>query len=68
MFTKDLLERVARTFVQAFAATWLAGAVNLADVNAVKAAGIAGLSAGVAAVMGLLTKPLGPNDDTASVL
>lgn len=69
IFTKDLLERAAKTFVQAFAAALVVPA--LADfwtVSAWKAAIIGAVSAGVSAVSSLLSKPVGPNKGDASTV
>jgi hypothetical protein len=59
MFTRDLLERVLRTFVAAVASAWLVtGEFS-------EAALLAAVSAGVTAVIGLIAKNFG-DPDTAS--
>lgn len=52
-FAKDLAERAAWTFVQAFAGVFAASA-SLASLGDVKAVSLAGLGAGVAAVASLV--------------
>lgn len=59
MFTRDLVERVVRTFVAAAASSWLVtGEFS-------EAAGLAAVTAGVTAVIGLIAKNFG-DPDTAS--
>jgi hypothetical protein len=67
-FQKDLLERVVRTFVQAalaLAATQLAGVTSL---DSAKALVVAAVAAGFAAVIGLVSKDLGSDHDSASAI
>lgn len=77
MFTADLLERAAKTAVQAFLVTFL-GALTASVTPGVafnaawwQSAGLAALAAGataaVSAVMSLLSKPVG-NPNNASIL
>ena len=74
MFTADLLERAVKTFIQAALVTFtglMTVPGDVTDVGAWKAAGLAALagalSAGVSAVMSLLSKPVG-DKDSASLL
>lgn len=74
IFLKDLLERAGRTFVQAFASSFavtFAIPADFADLNAWKsaalAAGIAGIAAGLSAVMSLIGKNRG-TPGTASLV
>ncbi len=66
MFTKDLLERVVRTFVVAFLVPVAAGLTSVTDVGTAKALAWAGAIAGGTAVLAVLTKAWG-SPDTASV-
>lgn len=65
-FWLDLLERAARTFIQAFAAALGASELS-AGWSVWSSAGVAGLAAAAAAVMAVLTKPIG-DTTSASVL
>ena len=61
VLTKDIFERVAATFIQAFLAVWVIGG----DISNAKAAGVAGATAGVSFIKGLLASRFG--DGTAGV-
>ena len=74
MFIADLLERAAKTFVQAFVAAFgLAFVVptNVADIAGWKGAGVAAVlaavSAGISAVTSVLSKPVG-DPSSASIV
>lgn len=74
MFTADLLERAAKTFIQAFIVTFaglLVAPANVTDVGAWKAAGLAALggavTAGVSAVTSLVSKGVGDTDSASLV-
>jgi hypothetical protein len=67
-FQKDLLERVVRTFVQAtlaLAATQMAGVTS---IDSAKALVVAAVAAGFAAVIGLVSKDLGSDPESASAM
>ena len=61
MLTKDIFERVAATFIQAFLAVWIIGG----DIGNAKAAGLAGATAVLSFIKGLLASRFG--DGTAGV-
>lgn len=67
-FLKDLAERVVRTFVAAATAALVLPATDLYSMAAWKSAAVAAAIAGVTAVLGVITKSVGPSTDTASVL
>lgn len=67
-FTKDLVERAIRTFVQAALAVVALDLANVTNVDGAKAVGLAAVTAGISAVMSLLTKRIGGDTETASVL
>ena len=57
----DLAERALWTFAQGFLGTFTV--VNVLDVSELKAAGIAGLSAGIAAVLSLIKTVVKQNQE-----
>jgi hypothetical protein len=61
VLTKDIFERVAATFIQAFLAVWIIGG----DIGNAKAAGLAGATAVLSFIKGLLASRFG--DGTAGV-
>lgn len=65
-FWADLLERAARTFVQAFAAALVASETS-AGWSVWASAAVAGLASAASAVMAVLTKPIG-DGSTASMI
>lgn len=69
-YVRDLVERVAATFLQAFLAALLAGGffdlAHIRDASALEAAGVAGLAAVLSLVKGLVAKAIS-NRDSASV-
>lgn len=65
MFVKDLLERMARTWIQAFLATLAVGATSVVDVSTAKAAAVGAAAAAAAAVMGLLARQVGSPDNAS---
>ena len=75
MFTADLLERAVKTFFQSFVATFgmtFIVPANVVDLSAWKAAGlaavVASVSAGISGITSLLSKKVGTNKDTASIV
>lgn len=66
-FWKSLVERVIRTFIQAFAASWALAQPLDMNVATWKYAVVGSAAAGVTAVMGLAAKPFG-NPNSPSVL
>ena len=68
MFTKDLIERVLRTFIQAFAGVWATASLTDLSVPALKALCAAGVAAGLTAAMAVLARPLGSSQDNGSAL
>ena len=62
MFTKDVLERVDATFIQAFLGIFMVGG----DIGNAKAAGLAGATAILSLVKGLIASKYG--DGSASVV
>lgn len=66
-FTKDLVERAIRTFLQAALAVLAADITGLTDIDTAKAIGVAAISAGISAVMSLIARNIGPAD-SASVI
>ena len=75
MFAKDLIERVVKTFVQAFAVTFAGALVVPADVTdvgalkaAVVAAGAGAFTAALSAVSSLLSRGVGPDKGSASTV
>jgi Putative lactococcus lactis phage r1t holin len=67
-FVKDAAERVVRSFCGGLLAVLTANLLSITSLDAAKAVGISALYGGVAAVLALATKQLGPRDDTASML
>lgn len=65
----DIAERVLRTFIQATAAALATGATGLdvTSLSAWQALAVGGVSAGLSAVMGLITAGLGDRS-TASLI
>lgn len=61
----DLIERVARTFVQAALAVVAADLTGVTDLDGAKALGIAAIAAGLSAAMALLAKTSGSPDDAS---
>jgi hypothetical protein len=70
LYVRDLAERVASTFVQAFLGALITGGVfdvaGVRDVSAWEAAGLAGVAAVLALLKGLAAKFVG-QPDSASV-
>lgn len=66
-FTRDLLERAVRTFVQAALAVAAADLAGLTSVDGAKALFISAVAAGLSAVMSLLARNVGA-PDSPSVL
>lgn len=67
-FQKDLLERVVRTFAQAalaLAATQVAG---VTDMDGAKALLVSAVAAGLAAVIGLVSKDFGDPDSASAIV
>jgi hypothetical protein len=67
-FLKDIVERAARTFVQAYLGAWVATGANpdaLANMDNLKI-GVTAVALSIAMAMGL--KKVGPNKDSASVV
>lgn len=64
-YLSDLLERVARTFVQAALAVVAADLTGVTDLDGVKALGIAAIAAGLSAATALLAKTSGSPDDAS---
>ena len=62
MFTKDVLERVAATFIQAFLGIFVIGG----DIGNAKAAGLAGATAVLSLIKGLVASRTG--DGSASLV
>ena len=62
MFTKDVLERVVATFIQAFLGIFVVGG----DIGNAKAAGLAGATAVLSFVKGVVASKFG--DGSASVV
>jgi hypothetical protein len=62
MFTKDVLERVIATFIQAFLGIFVVGG----DIGNAKAAGLAGATAVLSFVKGVVASKFG--DGSASVV
>ncbi len=58
-YAKSLLELIALTFGVAFLGPVVGDGFDLSDTDALKAAGVAGISAVLALVYGLLVKRLG---------
>lgn len=64
----DLTERVVRSFVGgAIAAATVALADNGASITSAKALAIACLCGGISAVLGLLSRNIGPKDSAGTV-
>lgn len=76
MYTKtfwlDLLERCAKTFVQVFLATLIAGGTELVDavsnVSALQAAGVAGIGAVLSILFSVASAWASSSNGTASVV
>jgi len=62
MLTKDIFERVAATFIQAFLAVWVIGG----DIGNAKAAGLAGATAVLSLIKGVMASRMG--DGSASLV
>lgn len=65
MFTRDLLERTVRTFIQAALAVLVTNVAGVTDIDTAKAAGLAALAAGFSAAIGLLAKSFGNPEDAS---
>jgi hypothetical protein len=65
-FTRDLLERTARTFLAAALAVVVAGLAGVNDLDGLRALAISAGAAGVTAALALLTRRFG-DTDSASV-
>lgn len=65
-FLKDLLERAAKTFVQAFVAA-IVLPVDVFSGSAWKAVAVAGAAAGISAVFSVISSQVGTKD-TASLV
>ena len=62
MFTRDLIERVIVTAIEAALAVWLASGVFDVSLSATEGAGIAALTAVASLLKGILAKQIGdPN-------
>ena len=70
MFTKDLIERAVKTFAQAALASFAAGVAGLdyGSSAAWKVVGIAAVSAGISALTSLLSKGIGPDKNSPSIV
>ena len=68
MFTKDLLERAVRTFIQAALAVLASDLLGLTNVDTAKTLGVAAISAGLSAVMSLLAANVGPKGSASVVV
>lgn len=73
-FSRDLIERALKSFVQAFIATFVLTLVvpgDVTDIGAWKAAAVAAaagaVTAGLSAVSSLLSKNRGPDKGSASL-
>ena len=62
MFTKDVLERVAATFIQAFLGIFMVGG----DIGNAKAAGLAGATAALSLIKGLIASKYGVGSASAA--
>ena len=62
MFTKDVLERVAATFIQAFLGIFVIGG----DIGNAKAAGLAGATAALSLVKGVVAASFGDGSASAA--
>ena len=62
MFTKDVLERVAATFIQAFLGIFVVGG----DIGNAKAAGLAGATAVLSLVKGIVASRFGDGSASAA--
>lgn len=65
MFTKDLIERAVRTFIQAALAVVAANLAGVTSLDTAKGVGIAAASAGISAVMSLIAKNWGEPTDAS---
>jgi mevalonate pyrophosphate decarboxylase len=65
MFTRDLLERTIRTFIQAALAVLVTNVAGVTDLDTAKAAGLAALAAGFSAVVALVAKSFGSPDNAS---
>ena len=66
-FYADLTERMVRTFLQSALAVVALDIANVTSLDSAKALGISAVAAGVAGVMGLITRPIG-DPNSASTL
>jgi len=64
-FTRDALERVVRTFVQAAIGVAALGLTDVVDLDSAQGLAIAALSAGLAAVTALFAKVSGNPEDAS---
>ena len=62
MFTKDVLERVVATFIQAFLGIFMVGG----DIGNAKAAGLAGATAALSLIKGLIASKYGDGSASAA--
>jgi hypothetical protein len=62
VFTKDVLERVAATFIQAFLGIFMVGG----DIGNAKAAGLAGATAALSLIKGLIASKYGDGSASAA--
>lgn len=67
-FSKDLLERIIRTAIAAAAGAFILPAADVYNLAAWKSALVVAATVGVTTLLGLLTKAVGPNKDSASVI
>ena len=67
-FQKDLAERVLRTFVQAALAVVVTDLAGVTSVDGARTLLVAAVAAGVSACVGLLSKNLGGDPDSASAI
>lgn len=65
-WTRDMLERVARTFAGAFLAQAAGAVTGVVDIDSAKAALVAAVAAGISAVMSWLARGYGSGPDSAS--
>lgn len=66
-FFKKLIERSVKTFVQAFAAALIVPA-DLFNENAWRAAAFAAVAAGLSAIISLISRNVGPDKNSPSVV
>jgi hypothetical protein len=67
LFTRDLIERVVRTFFAASLSVAVAGLAGVTDLDGLRGLAVAAGAAGTTAVLALITRRIG-DPDTASVI